>query len=85
MKISKKISHFFTFIKHNKVRKNYAILNPKDIDYFQSFLPKQSVVTDPHEIEPHNLCFRKHTQGQSQLMLCPVDTQQVSKILKYCN
>ncbi|MCB0371193.1 MAG: FAD-binding oxidoreductase [Bdellovibrionales bacterium] len=45
----------------------------------------RDVVDDPHEIELHNICFRKHTKGSSKLLLCPRSTAEVSAVLKYCN
>ena len=43
------------------------------------------VVTEESEIEAHNTCFRKHSKGNSKLLLLPQNTDQVSKILSYCN
>jgi len=48
-------------------------------------LPNHCVVTDPIDLAAHNLCFRKLDKGDSKLLLCPQTTEQVSKILQYCN
>jgi D-2-hydroxyglutarate dehydrogenase len=50
-----------------------------------SVLNQNQVVTDLDTIEPHNLCFRKLDKGASKLLLLPNNTEQISKILRYCN
>jgi D-2-hydroxyglutarate dehydrogenase len=75
----------FRFWQHNFKRKDFAILNEQDIDYFRSLLPNHSVVDDSTALDAHNLCFRKLDRGHSKLLLCPYTTEQVSKILNYCN
>ena len=75
----------YQYWNHDFKRKNFKKIDTADIDYFSSFLPKHSVITDSEELQPHNLCFRKLDKGDSKLMLLPKTTADVSKILKYCN
>lgn len=48
---------------HNKQRKSFSFLEERDIQYFKSILPMRNVVTDPDQIEPHNIMFRGSTKG----------------------
>ncbi len=66
-------------------RKPYKKLEQNDINHFKSILPSTSMLTDPHDVEPYNKCFRQIDIGHSQLVLFPTTTQQISHILKYCN
>lgn len=45
----------------------------------------ERVVTDPATIEPHNIDWLLSVRGQSQLLLRPRTTQEVSQILAHCN
>lgn len=75
----------FRYWQHNFQRKDFAVLADNDLSFFRSFLPSHAVVDDPSELDSHNLCFRKLDRGHSKLMLCPANTEHVSKILAYCN
>lgn len=75
----------FRFWQHNFKRKDFAVLEQKDIEYFRSILPSNSIIDDQSTLEAHNLCFRRLDKGNSKLLLCPYNTEQVSKILQYCN
>lgn len=44
-------------------RHNYNTIAEPDIQYFKSILPSHNVITDPHAIEPHNICFTKAVIG----------------------
>lgn len=49
-------------------------------------MPKgNQVVTDMHELAPHNEDWTRKFKGHSELMLKPTTTEQVSQILKHCN
>ena len=45
----------------------------------------ERVVTDPATIAPHNTDWLHSLRGQSQMMLRPRTTQEVSQILAHCN
>lgn len=75
----------FRYWQHNFKRKDFATLNEQDIAYFRSVLPAHGISDDPSVVEPHNICFRKLDKGHSKLLLCPYNTEQVSKILAHCN
>ena len=69
----------------NIKRKPYKKLEQNDINHFRSILSTHSILTDSHDVEPYNKCFRQIDIGHSQLVLLPSTTEEVSKILKYCN
>ena len=74
MKVIKNIAKSFSYLKHNHQRKPFSLLEEKDVHYFKGVMQEKYVVTDEHEIEPHNLCFRKNNKGSSKLLLCPQNT-----------
>jgi len=65
----------YCYWQHNFKRKNFNVVEGRDIEYFRSFMPRQNVVTDLEEIAPHNLCFRKLDKGDSKLLLFPQNTE----------
>ncbi len=66
-------------------RKPYAKLEELDINHFRNILGAQGVVTDPAEIQPHNSCWRNIDHGNSELLLLPKNTKEVSAILSHCS
>jgi len=66
----------------------YAIesqLNDDDLNYFRSVLEPTAVITDKDEIASYNTDWMGKYKGQCPLVLKPKTTEQVSKILSYCN
>ncbi|KAK4138312.1 hypothetical protein BT67DRAFT_430953 [Trichocladium antarcticum] len=70
----------------------FAQLTPEHVDYFRGLLGSESAVIDgvtKHEaaddIEPFNSDWMGKYRGRCQLVLKPGSTDEVSKILKYCN
>lgn len=71
----------------------FAKLTPEDVAYFKSVLPEGGVIegeaatstTADAELEPFNQDWMRKYRGQSRLVLRPTTTEQVSKIMKYCN
>lgn len=64
--------------------KKYKKLQQEDIDYFQSILPSNGVLTND-DAEAFNVDWMRKFKGQSKLVLKPKSSEDVSKILKYCN
>lgn len=46
-------------------------------------LPSELILTE--NLKGYNTCWMNKYKGNSQLVLTPKTTEQVSKILKYCN
>ncbi|OTA80163.1 hypothetical protein M434DRAFT_401876 [Hypoxylon sp. CO27-5] len=70
----------------------FAQLTKEHVDYFKSILGKESAIIDgvtadvaEDEIEPFNLDWMRKFKGHCNLVLKPGSTEEVSKILKYCN
>ncbi|CAD7931879.1 unnamed protein product [Amoebophrya sp. A120] len=59
---------------------HFSKLEPADVDYFKS-------VTTVHQgdMDRYNIDWLKLMKGKSELALRPRSTEEVSKILKYCN
>jgi len=60
-------------------------LSEDDIAYFRSVLSPSSLFQDEEDLEVFNNDWLQKYRGQSKLVLKPSSTEQVSKILKYCN
>ncbi|KAI0145834.1 D-lactate dehydrogenase 2 mitochondrial precursor [Hypoxylon sp. NC0597] len=70
----------------------FTQLTNEHVDYFKSILGKESAVIDgvtaevaEDELEPFNLDWMRKFKGHCKLVLKPGSTEEVSKILKYCN
>ncbi|KAI2639886.1 D-lactate dehydrogenase 2 mitochondrial precursor [Hypomontagnella submonticulosa] len=70
----------------------FAQLTKEHVDYFKGLLGKDSAVIDgltnenaEDEIEPFNMDWMRKYKGHCKLVLRPGSTEEVSKILKYCN
>lgn len=75
----------FSSEKYNIKRKNFGNVQQTDVGFFKSILGEERVVTDEHEVQPYNIDWIKNCRGQSKVVLKPKNTEEVSKILKYCN
>lgn len=69
----------------NKKRLPFKELDESDLSYFKSILAPHNIITDDHDLVPFNNCWRNLDHGFSKLALLPSSTEQVSKILRYCN
>lgn len=69
----------------NIKRGDYAKLSEADFTKFQSILNPNQIITDSTDLVGYNQDWMKKYIGQSQLVLKPKTTEQVSEILKYCN
>ncbi|KAK3806465.1 MAG: hypothetical protein J3Q66DRAFT_120710 [Benniella sp.] len=70
---------------HIKRDQSFNKLSEKDIAYFQSILAPSGIAQDEEDLERYNNDWLGKYRGQSKLVLKPNSTEQVSKILKYCN
>jgi hypothetical protein len=71
-------------------RGDYAQLTELDVQEFHSILSEgegggERVVTDPATVAPHNVDWLHNVRGQSQLLLRPRTTREVSRVLAHCN
>lgn len=64
---------------------SFSTLNSSDISYFKEILSENNVVQDEDKLEAANMDWMHKYKGSSQLLLLPKSTEQVSKILQYCN
>jgi FAD/FMN-containing dehydrogenase len=91
VKIPKK---FFGFQNSSKIqRKNFKILNNKDLNYFKTILPPESILTELESntnsnsisLDAYNRDWSGKFKGNSKLVLKPKTSEEISKILSYCN
>ncbi|EAS06342.2 FAD linked oxidase family protein (macronuclear) [Tetrahymena thermophila SB210] len=74
----------FSFVKPPR-NTSFKKLQESDINYFRSFLDSHSILTDKESITPFNQDWNKIFHGETQLVLQPKTTEQLAKIMKYCN
>lgn len=83
----------FTSETYPDIKRNskFAKLTKEDVAYFKELLKSESAVIDgvtkdaQDDIEPFNGDWMRKYRGHSELVLKPGSTEEVSKILKYCN
>ncbi|XP_065214365.1 D-2-hydroxyglutarate dehydrogenase, mitochondrial isoform X2 [Planococcus citri] len=66
-------------------RGSFSSLQDKDVQFFESILNKNQVITDADEVQSYNIDWLKANCGYSSIVLKPRTTEQVSAILKHCN
>ncbi|KAG0047551.1 hypothetical protein BGZ83_007405 [Gryganskiella cystojenkinii] len=60
-------------------------LSEEDVAYFKSILAPSGISQDEEDLEAFNNDWMQKYRGQSKIVLKPSSTEQVSKILKYCD
>ncbi|KAL1923994.1 uncharacterized protein VTP21DRAFT_7029 [Calcarisporiella thermophila] len=60
-------------------------LDDQDLAFFRSVLTESNVLVNDDEVEAFNMDWMRKYRGQSQAVLRPKTTKQVSQIIKYCN
>ncbi|KAH9900629.1 D-lactate dehydrogenase 2 mitochondrial precursor [Xylariomycetidae sp. FL2044] len=70
----------------------FAQISKEHVAYFKELLGKDSAIIDgvtaqvsPDDMEPYNGDWMRKYRGHCKLVLKPGSTEEVSKILKYCN
>ncbi|XP_033097916.1 D-2-hydroxyglutarate dehydrogenase, mitochondrial-like [Anneissia japonica] len=62
----------------------FAVLSQADLKYFEELLPGR-VVTNSTDLMAYNTDWLNICRGSGQMLLKPTTTEEVSKILAYCN
>lgn len=83
----------FTSEKYPDIKRDnrFAELTPDHVAYFRRLLGNESAIIDgvtkdaADDIEPFNSDWMRKYRGHCKLVLKPGSTEEVSKILKYCN
>lgn len=71
--------------KYNVTRKKFGLVTNEHINYFKSVLDEGRVLTAPDDVLQYNIDWIKNCRGQSRTVLKPKSTEEVSKILAFCN
>ncbi|CAG9833544.1 unnamed protein product [Diabrotica balteata] len=66
-------------------RGNYNYLRDEDIKHFQNVLGVSRVLTSSEDLHKYNVDWFFQVRGTSNVVLKPKTTEEVSKILSYCN
>lgn len=56
-----------------------------DLEHFRRLLPPGGVLTAEDDLDGYNVDWLRTLRGQSQIVLRPTTTEEVSAVLKYCN
>lgn len=64
---------------------SFGTVNSDDISYFKDILGDKNVIHDDDRLLAANIDWMHKYKGSSQLLLLPRNTDEVSKILQYCN
>ncbi|KAF5277754.1 hypothetical protein FQR65_LT03734 [Abscondita terminalis] len=75
----------YTQDNYDVTRGNYNILQNYHIDYFKDLLGKDRVLLDENDLERYNVDWYKQVRGNSKIVIKPKTTEEVSKILSFCN
>ncbi|XP_076150555.1 D-2-hydroxyglutarate dehydrogenase, mitochondrial isoform X1 [Alosa pseudoharengus] len=62
----------------------FSRITEDDLAFFRQLLPGRAI-TDPDMLESCNVDWLKSVRGNSEVLLRPRTTEEVSQILKYCN
>ncbi|XP_078616343.1 D-2-hydroxyglutarate dehydrogenase, mitochondrial-like [Branchiostoma floridae x Branchiostoma japonicum] len=65
-------------------RGDFARVSDRDLQVFERLVPSR-VLTEPDDIEGHNVDWSGTCRGDGQVLLRPKTTEEVSAILRYCN
>ena len=91
MSISRVFRRYFGSLT-DVTRGNYAKISSKDVDYFGRIIDNSNnnaILSSENisnkEMESYNMDWLKKYKGKSDLVLKPKTTNEVSKILSYCN
>ncbi|XP_041018111.1 D-2-hydroxyglutarate dehydrogenase, mitochondrial [Juglans microcarpa x Juglans regia] len=64
---------------------SFSTLNSDDISYFKGVLGEKNVIQDEDWLLSANTDWMRKYNGSSKLLLQPRSTEEVSRVLKYCN
>ena len=78
---------FFGYLAKGSVERNpaFSVMTAEDIEYFENLLGQTNVVKGGETLLKYNMDWTGHYEGSSKLVLKPATTDEVSKILSYCN
>ncbi|XP_044268012.1 D-2-hydroxyglutarate dehydrogenase, mitochondrial [Tribolium madens] len=66
-------------------RGEFAKLDHNHLRFFRELLGENRVLTDPSDCEIYNVDWNRNVRGYSECILKPKTTQEVSRILSFCN
>ncbi|XP_066536479.1 D-2-hydroxyglutarate dehydrogenase, mitochondrial isoform X3 [Hoplias malabaricus] len=71
-------------VKAAPTRRPFSRVTTGDLKFFRQLLSDRAI-TDPDLLESSNVDWLKSVKGNSELLLRPKTTEEVSQILRYCN
>ncbi|CAG8663549.1 3283_t:CDS:10, partial [Dentiscutata erythropus] len=83
------VSYTTDIYTHLKRNPNFKELSQNDIKFFQSILSPSELIVDngnnQDDLLPYNTDWMKKYRGKSKLIAKPKTTEQIAKLVKYCN
>lgn len=82
--------HYFpscelTSLRYNVERGHFSQISATDVNFFTDLLDPHRIIVGEAELEGHNTDWLGMVRGASSVLLKPKTTEEVSKILAYCN
>ena len=78
---------FLGYLAKGKIERNpaFSAMTIEDTEYFENILGETNVIKEEEAMRTYNMDWTGHYEGASKLVLKPGNTEEVSKILSYCN
>ena len=78
---------FLGYLAKGKVERNpaFSAITTENMEYFENVLGRTNVIKEGEALHTYNMDWTGHYEGASKLVLKPGTTEEVSKILSYCN
>lgn len=68
-----------------KRESRFSEITPEHVKHFKGIVGDSAVLEDAEDVEPFNGDWMRKYRGHTKIVLKPGSTEEVSKILKYCN
>ena len=75
--------HFSSFFPSRNTK--FSKLSDSNLSFFQSILAPSQIITEKSDLQKYNIDWMNKYKGSSLLTLLPKSSQEISKILSYCN
>lgn len=75
----------YTQNNYNVTRGHYNVLQDSHVTFFKQLLGEERVIMDETDLNRYNIDWYYQVRGKSKIVIKPKTTEEVSKILSFCN